>query len=501
MKRNLLYILISLCVAFASCEDFLDVRPQTQVPADDFYAKENGYEDALSGCYIKMTSSNLYGRFLSMSGIDYMAQYYNKMGSSSEEMAYKRFDYGNDVVEAKFKSIYNELYNIVLQANDIIENIDSEKGKEVIKSGTKRDIIKGEALAIRAFCHFDLLRIFGQLPQNATVMVSLPYSEVTGVEDRPLYAYDNYIEKVEKDLKDALQLLESDPVKKYSIEALSGEEIEITEDMLKETPELKDDMYLYRRFRFNYYAVKALMARFYLYTGNTRNAYTAATEIINAKDNNGNAAIDLAGESDLSKGYFTLPSETLMALSFSQLENMTSTLNSMFKYGAATDDPMQITEERKNELFQGRNTGGNNRYNVLWGKYTTITGISLPYLKKYFQNEVALKDEDYKLPCRWQIPVLRLSEIYLIAMECSNSLEEVNSMFYKYMVARNEQPAPFESLEAAKEEILNEYRREFIAEGQMFFTYKRLGTTKMMWNVAEVSEQNYIVPVPASEKR
>ena len=65
---------------------------------------------------------------------------------------------------------------------------------------------------------------------------------------------------------------------------------------------------------------------------------------------------------------------------------------------------------------------------------------------------------------------------------------------------RNEQPAPFESLEAAKAEIVNEYRREFIAEGQMFFTYKRLGSSTMLWNNTQIKEENYIVPVPASEK-
>ena len=60
MKKNLLYILISLCAVFASCDDYLDVAPQTQVPAEDFFSQETGYEDALTGCYIKMNSSNLY---------------------------------------------------------------------------------------------------------------------------------------------------------------------------------------------------------------------------------------------------------------------------------------------------------------------------------------------------------------------------------------------------------------------------------------------------------
>ena len=171
---------------FASCDDYLDVAPQTQVPAEDFFSQETGYEDALTGCYIKMNSSNLYGMFLSFAGIDYMASYYDKMTATSDEYAFRTFNYKNSTVESQFKNTYNELYNIILQANDVIVNIDSQKGKDAVKSELKRNIIKGEALAIRAFCHFDLLRIFGQLPQNATITVSLPYSETTGVEDSPL---------------------------------------------------------------------------------------------------------------------------------------------------------------------------------------------------------------------------------------------------------------------------------------------------------------------------
>ena len=126
MKNKLLYILISLCVVFTSCEEFLDVTPQTQVPAEDFFTQENGYEDALVGCYMKMTSQNLYGKFMSMSGMDFMAQYYNNMQSGSTEEALKNYDYDHDGAQLKFKNLYNELYNVILQANDIIINIISD---------------------------------------------------------------------------------------------------------------------------------------------------------------------------------------------------------------------------------------------------------------------------------------------------------------------------------------------------------------------------------------
>ena len=467
------------------------MKPQTQVPGEDFYNQETGYQDALTGCYMKMTSTNLYGRFMTMSGIDYLAQYYNKMSSSSVEYALKSFNYNNGDVQSQFKLVYNELYNIILQANDIIEHIDAN-GAEVIKSQYKRDLIKGEALAIRAFCHFDLLRVFGQVPVNAVKNVSLPYSETTGVDARPLYSFDQYVAKIKSDLGAAAQLLEKSPEKEFKTLFATP-----TEEMISKSSELKDNFYYYRKFRFNYYAVKALLARVYLYVGDTHNAYDAAMEIINEKSAGG-SLMTFANEQDMGKGNYTLPTETIFALSSMELESRTGELNNLFKLGNPTSDPMLINSDRKKELFQTRNTGNNNRYNKLWGEYLTGAGQPVPYLKKYFQNEASLSEND-KLTQRWQIPVLRLSEMYLIAMECSSNLQQVNSMFYTYMSARNEQPAEFASLDEAKAEIINEYRREFLAEGQMFFTYKRLGAQNMLWNSNTVTEANYIVPVPASE--
>ncbi|MBQ7998668.1 MAG: RagB/SusD family nutrient uptake outer membrane protein, partial [Bacteroidales bacterium] len=220
---------------------------------------------------------------------------------------------------------------------------------------------------------------------------------------------------------------------------------------------------------------------------------------INEKSADGINTMTFDNETDFSKGYYTLPTESIFALSSSELENRTTELNRLFKLGNTTDNPMLINADRKKELFQTRNSGSNNRFNKLWGEYVNGTGQPQPYLRKYFQNEIAAADSE-KSRYRWQFPILRLSEMYLIAMECSEDLTEVNNMFYTYMVARNEQPAPFESLEAAKAEIVNEYRREFIAEGQMFFTYKRFGSSTMLWNNTQIREENYIVPVPASEK-
>ena len=67
------------------------------------------------------------------------------------------------------------------------------------------------------------------------------------------------------------------------------------------------------------------------------------------------------------------------------------------------------------------------------------------------------------------------------------------------MAARNVEAPPL-SQEQLTTEIMREYRREFFGEGQMFYTYKRLGEKNMLWKTdREVGEQDYIVPLPSTE--
>lgn len=59
--------------------------------------------------------------------------------------------------------------------------------------------------------------------------------------------------------------------------------------------------------------------------------------------------------------------------------------------------------------------------------------------------------------------------------------------------------------------IVKEYRIEFFGEGQMFFTYKRMGTEHMLWTEksdvegpggglpALATEAAYIIPLPLTE--
>ena len=59
--------------------------------------------------------------------------------------------------------------------------------------------------------------------------------------------------------------------------------------------------------------------------------------------------------------------------------------------------------------------------------------------------------------------------------------------------------AGFSGLSEVPGEMVNEYRREFYGEGQMFYTYNRTGATTILWGNGNVDENVDIVPLPETE--
>ena len=61
MKKLHIYLLLLLGLLVSSCNDWLDVKPRTQVRNDEMYDSYKGFKDALTACYIKMNDRKLYG--------------------------------------------------------------------------------------------------------------------------------------------------------------------------------------------------------------------------------------------------------------------------------------------------------------------------------------------------------------------------------------------------------------------------------------------------------
>lgn len=156
-KRIVLLALICGVAVFSSCETWFDVQPKTQVKGDDLFATESGYRTALLGVYTLMASNSLYGEELSMELLDVLAQYYSISSGSHGYYEAKNFNYDSEIVKAKVATIWLYMYKGIANLNNLLENIEANRSK---LGKVHYTLIKGEALGLRAYLHFDLLRMF-----------------------------------------------------------------------------------------------------------------------------------------------------------------------------------------------------------------------------------------------------------------------------------------------------------------------------------------------------
>lgn len=486
------YIVLILAVVFCltSCNDWLDVRPDTEQKDHDQFSSATGFFDALTGCYMTMAHKDAYGQRLTMSNIESLANLWewsedmNRL--ADKELA--KHDYSKDNAREAIAAIYDKLFNVIVQANMIIKYAD-EQG-DVFPDESMRKVVQGEAYAIRAYCQLDVLRLFGQMPKNAQKAVSLPYSFTTSIYEMPAYyAFDAYVELLKKDVANALELLkDNDPLFEYTFTELNSNNVNVADNHL-----------LYRQSRLNYYAVKALEARMLLYTGDKAGAYAAAKAVIDAKDKKGNPVMTMSGRDDIANGRMAYPNECLFYMSkFDLLDEAKELLiGKGSNYDVSSN--LAISKEMFDELYSDLSVEyQGNRYGS-WGDAKSSMGQK-PYktvLKYWWDDEKAQnKSLNYQI-----IPMLRMSEVYLIAMETA-PLAEVNSLFKTYMEEHGVSPIlvkDFASIEEIQAYLPNEYRREFYAEGVMFYTYKRLGAASIKWYADPVNEDTYVLPLPETE--
>lgn len=482
MKIKYILILVPLLCFTFSCNEWLDVKLQTQVEEDDFYSTERGYESSLNGCYLKMKDA--YTQPMMMTTIEYLAQQWDDR--DVDNLIYLMdFEYENDYVEGVMEDIFSDIYNIIAQANNLLDNY--EISGDVIEDEDKRNIIKGEALAIRAFCHFDILRLFGAVP-NGTIDVALPYSETFSNQNPPYYYYEDYVEKVLADLTEAEVLLEGDPARSIVFSNLTSDYY------------VDDDFYMYRNIKFNYFAVQAILARVYMYIGNTEKAAEYAVKVIEATTTGGTSIRTLGLDTDYSNQRYSCPTEAYMVLDVNDIVDKTS---GYFELVSTSGSVSCSRGSSQSDIIT--NIFNDNSLDVrctsLWYESVNSYGTVQYTIKKYLQYTYAEDSNIGTVGVNRVVPIVRIPEMYLIAAEAlaETDLATANSYLYDFQYSRNILPATYDTADDLVEEVVNEYRREFYAEGQMFFTYKRLNYSSMVWRSAQVTEENYIVPLPSTE--
>ena len=479
MKKLLIYIVLTIVPFMTSCDAWLDVKPYDKMSEGDLLSTESGFIKLLNGIYIELNSDMLYGGALSVEMVEIMGGAYaigtdNSVWGNYADLASYKF--GTEYWRARLNETWNKAYSLILNCNLLLENLE---GAGVRFSGDNYKIIKGEALALRAMLHFDMLRLFGPVYSRNPQMPAIPYYKKYSVTPNALLTASEVAAEILKDLTEARILLANDPVR--------------TSGTMMEAPSDGSSKFMYyRNLRLNYYAVAALLARASLYFGDKESAYMYSTEVIN-EGGKVFPFVDkslVIGSPDDPDRVFS--SEVIFALSHSQR-------NTIFK---GYFDPSRIPNyvfRMDNDLMSnivfggGSATGGNQddyRYRVNW----VATGAN-----RYFYKYSDMKD--YGNIRNTMLPLIRLGEMYLIAAEsCAEDPASGTAYVNKLRSARG--VGNLQSLTA--DQLRYEYIRELYGEGQLFFMYKRMYSPVLFSSVSsrnpQPSDAIFTVPLPDSEK-
>lgn len=157
MKKIYKIFLIAILAGTTwSCgEDFLNLQPQQSISNDVFLKTLGDYNAAIIGAHDQMQNSNWYGRYFVLVP-DVMGEDVKQNASANRAKEWAEYN----GTEADFvpENIWREIYQGIDIANRII-NTPFEPAPEVQDEFNN---IVGQAYAIRALAHFNLVSVFAQ---------------------------------------------------------------------------------------------------------------------------------------------------------------------------------------------------------------------------------------------------------------------------------------------------------------------------------------------------
>ena len=466
--KKMKYILLSMFAVLlttTSCDDFLNITPDGQAKRDQLLSTPQGIEDAMYGVYSQMRSQSLYGQELSFSTLEILSQTLWCYGSDGIT-AMSEYDWSHSSVKGVFESMWTSMYKN-------ISNVNSVLNAPLVKDATvyPYTIYRGEALGLRAFMHFDLVRLFAEQYTVNPDAAGIPYATEFSLNTPDFESLEKNYEHILADLHEA--------------ELLLANEDDFEND---------GNYMLDRQIHFNLRAVQATLARVYLTMGDKENAAHYALAVIN------DGKYFLKGKTEVVNDLAGILSkkETIFGIYYSGFyTNVNAKLQQMTSYYSLDlrEDFMSLYEKdasgsdyRTMAYFSESGTGSGAKYRL--SKFTDIYEMN---------NNTANRPADLILG----INMIRIPEMYYIAAEALLESEPVAALelYNKVRVHRGLEALADKTLSV---ELINDERyKEMIGEGQTYFNMKRQNLSILSHDgKTEYLPMNgiYAIPVPDAEK-
>lgn len=487
-----------------SCNDWLDVPVDGQFTKKELFEIGDGYREALHGVYKEMAASSLYGLNLQFGVIDFFSNQYDinagtdKLSDPVYIAAGKR-EYNNTNLLPIIDDIWLKAYHAIAASNNIINSIKDEPNDKFANGEIEKNMILGEAKACRAFLHFDLLRLFAPAPADDDGQIHIPYIETFPETRGQHLTVKETITKIIADLEEARALVkpfDDSPLgQSGSVSGKARFYNDLQPGMEGYTNKASvDEFFLGRGYRFSYWAITALLSRAYLYNSTFENgdlikAKSYAEEILNAQFSGANSAVFTPFKKDRFAFQWQEQPENM-----DDIRMVDNLIFGLYNEKQLTDISLESYFPRtlKNtgsrifvinldgqEIFKSTNGTDESANDIRRTRliYEPLNSYRAYLSTKWYVKEGNTEERDHTITI---LPLIRTSELRYIIAECdarngnyAAAYEILNTMRRNRGISDNELPAADKFADFVKD-LVREGQREWIAEGQLFYLYKRL---------------------------
>lgn len=501
-------------MSLASCSD-LDEKPYTFIDPNSFYKNEGEVQEALNGVY------NRFRRIYSGNNSLYVAELellteqgwptYNK--DNMHELS--QWSYANSASVGGVMKTWSTAYDCINRANVVLGRVDG-----VSMSDETKNRIKGQALFLRGYTYFHLLRLYGGVPLTTTY--------TNGVEnlDIPRASLEDTYKRVIDDLTAAEALLplrgtagyDVWRVSKGAVDAALGEVYLYRATMNDNNREDLQQSLAYSKKVIEsqvYDLMPNFTDNFYWFNANAKNCKESVFELqYSAQAGQSNNMHHRFGLGRTNKAYMGAYQYARFGVSGylyrEMYQNGDKRADAFLTYfeGLCGDDSKALKSQPC-------------RYNVNTLSWEPKAWNDRPaelrtvFNCKYFDNRT---DADLNLP-NANFPIIRYSEVLLNYAEAANLLNAGDGMEQLKKVRERAGLTPQPAATTQQEiddEILNQRRYEFVGEAKIFFDElrkdklgdyaeqkcaqtKQDGITYMSEELVFKPKKNYLFKIPQSD--
>lgn len=435
-------VLVLLTWPFLSCEKALEPEfPDYLLSNEATFSNAATVDAALANIYAGLRdNSPVTGSTMGMNVL---------LGLYTDELDFYRADspidytfYNHTVLpnNSGIADFWNNSYALIYSANAIIEGLENSPLPNI-----EKDPFKGEAYFLRAYLHFYLAQLFGDIPYIKTT----DYKKNASVSRMPL---ETVYSEMEQDLTTAKNLLPT-------IDR-SGEQLRVSSGV-----------------------ASAMLARFYLYTQQWDKAFSESNNVIR----NG----IYTWQPDLNKVFLKESLSTIWQLK-PEFEGAGTKEGETFVFDFGPPYLYALTDD----FMMGFETGDLRR--DIWTREISDGTESWFHPYKYRQYMFDGGSTEYSI-------LFRLAEQYLIKAEAAlylGNLQEAKENIDVIRLRAGLPPTNAISSEDIMDELIRQRRYElFTEQGNRWFDLKRTGLSAIILSPLKAGWKitNVLFPIPARE--